>query len=69
MKYIFEVFLMLQFNLEWTENEIQSFREALQKYPDDWTRIAEYVHRDEQNCRSFYEIFRKKETLIDDEQV
>jgi hypothetical protein len=55
--------------LEWTENEIQAFTEALDKFNDNWKQIAEYVHRSEQSCRAFYQKYRKKNGLIDDEHV
>jgi hypothetical protein len=54
---------------EWTENEIHAFAEALEKFHDDWTQIAEYVHRSEQSCRAFYQKYRKKNGLVDDEHV
>ncbi len=54
---------------EWTENEIHAFTEALEKFNDDWTQIAEYVHRSEQSCRIFYQKYRTKNGLIDDEHV
>jgi hypothetical protein len=55
--------------LEWTENEIQAFTEALDKFNDNWKQIAEYVHRSEQSCRAFYQKYRKQNGLIDDEHV
>jgi hypothetical protein len=54
---------------EWTENEIHAFAEALEKFHDDWTQIAEYVHRSEQSCRAFYRKYQKKNGLVDDEHV
>ena len=55
--------------LEWTENEIQAFTEALDKFNNNWKQIAEYVQRSEQSCRAFYQKYRKKNGLIDDEHV
>ena len=54
---------------EWTENEIHAFAEAIEKFHGDWTQIAEYVHRSEQSCRTFYQKYRKKNGLVDDEHV
>jgi len=62
-------YLVLFVFLEWTENEIQAFTEALDKFNDNWKQIAEYVHRSEQSCRAFYQKYRKKNGLIDDEHV
>ena len=42
----FVFFLIIQ--IEWTENDIHTFTEALEKFHDDWTQIANYVHRSEQ---------------------
>ena len=55
--------------IEWTENDIQTFTEALEKFNDDWTQIANYVQRSEQSCRAFYQKYRQKRGLVDDERV
>lgn len=55
--------------IEWTDNDIHVFTEALEKFPDDWTQIANYVRRSEQSCRAFYQQYRKKNGLVDDERV
>ncbi|CAF0787976.1 unnamed protein product [Rotaria sordida] len=52
---------------EWTEHEIDAFTEAFHKFRDDWAQIAQYVHRSEQSCRIFYQKYRKKNGLADDE--
>ncbi len=62
-------FIFFVIEIDWTENEIHAFTEALEKFNDDWTQIAEYVHRSEQSCRAFYQKYRKKNGLIDDEHV
>lgn len=55
--------------IEWTENDIQAFTEALDKFNDDWAQIANYVQRSEQTCRAFYQKYRQKPSLVDDERV
>lgn len=55
--------------IEWADNDIHVFTEALEKFPDDWTQIANYVRRSEQSCRAFYQQYRKKNGLVDDERV
>lgn len=39
---------------KWTDEEIQKFNEASEKFQDDWTQIAEYVQKSEDDCREFY---------------
>lgn len=66
----FYILLFILFNdTEWTDNDIDAFTEAFQKYPGDWAQIAAYVRRSEQSCRAFYQKYRKANGLIDDEQV
>jgi hypothetical protein len=62
----FKFYYLFQLKIEWTENEIDAFTEALHKFKNDWRKIAEYVHRSEQSCRAFYQNHRKKNNLIDD---
>lgn len=64
---IFDRFL--ESKIEWTENEIHAFTEALAKFNDDWAQIANYVRRSEQSCRVFYQKYRKRNSLIEDERV
>ena len=56
-------------HIEWTENDIDAFTEALHKFSDDWPQIAHYVRRTEQSCRAFYLKHRKQNGLAEDEQV
>ncbi|CAF3900416.1 unnamed protein product, partial [Rotaria magnacalcarata] len=53
---------------EWTEHEINAFTEAYQKFPNDWLHIAEYIRRSEQSCRAFYQKYRERFGIVDDEQ-
>ena len=60
---------LFRLKIEWKENEIHAFTEALEKFNDDWTQIAKYVHRSEQSCRAFYQKYRKKNVLPEDERI
>ena len=61
--------IIFTIKIEWTEHEIDAFTKALHKFGNNWSQIAEYVHRSEQSCRAFYQKNRKKNGLIDDEHV
>ena len=54
---------------EWTNDDIRTFDEALEKFGDNWSQISEYVHRTEQSCRTFYLKNRKNNEQINDENV
>jgi protein associated with RNAse G/E len=54
---------------EWSEVEIHTFTQALEKYHHDWTRIAECVHRSEESCRAFYLKRQRKNVSPSDDHV
>jgi hypothetical protein len=64
----YDFYMFFLFLEEWKDIGVDTFLQAVDKFNNDWTQIAELFHRSEESCRAFY-LKQRKDISPNDDHV